>query len=494
MNTKPRLSHFGLILFLSITLWPVPSFAVQTANQTSPSEQNKQDTQLIDMEEMLDASTLDVKVLQPWHEVHGKVTTRQKLVSIRVGDLIPNREYRVPVRFIVPKDRPARGFHLTGGNQLDRIKKDKRLDPTETELIAGGVGLVQTMVQTLKQSEQGELGHAADQKFIETLNPRYSIQYWGWPATLMRAVTAAHAEKEYFVPGKVALSGGSKNGASPSTAIIHDKRMTAVFASVSPIWDSPLRLCDEKAWKELDAKQPGRGHAFLGGTYGPVYNKEALANGHSWDDLKALANRMADHVFISRNIKSLRERNVDLLFRPGTHDFVAFDLAWGGKHHPDIPVYLEANTGHGVRGRHSKNPRDRNMTAWLFEHFFDDVVPLLAPPTVETEIVAQGKGQTLVVMVSFEPRESAEDGRIWWMLDRGPDGSPEYLKDLFPEDNWADMKFDKKAEAWVAEIEIEAAADVKHIDFFTSHRKTIHYKHRPYPSYLSSPYTRVKLK
>lgn len=446
------------------------------------------------MEEMLDASTLDVKVLQPWHEVRGKVTTRQKLVSIRVGDLVPNREYRIPVRFIVPEDRPARGFHLTGGNQLERLKKDKRLDPIETELLAGGIGLVQTMVQVLKQSEQGELGRVADQKFIETLNPRYSIQYWGWPATLMRAITAAHAEKEHFKPGKVALSGGSKNGASPSAAIIHDERMTAVFASVSPIWDSPLRLCDEQAWKELDSKQPGRAHGFLGGTYGPVYNKKALANGHSWDDLKELANRMADHVFVSRNIKSLSERNVDLLFRPGTHDFVAFDLAWGGKHHPDIPVYLEANSGHGIRGRHPKNPRDQNMAAWLFEHFFDEVDALLTPPTVTTETTAKGKGQTLVVTVRFDPEDSAEDGRIWWMLDRGPDGSPEYLKDFFPKDNWADMKFDEKEGGWVVEIEVESADDAKHIDFFTSHRKTIHYKSRPYPSYLSSPYTRVEFK
>lgn len=458
------------------------------AIQTSPKIQVKQNAKpLFDMKEMLDSSTLDVKVLEPWHEVRGKVPTRQKLVSIRVGDLVPNREYRVPVRFIVPKDGPAKGFHLTGGNQFERLKQDKRLDPTEAELLAGGVGLVQTMVQTLNQSEQGELGRAADQKFFETLNPRYSIQYWGWPATLMRTVTAAHAEKEHFTPGKVALSGGSKNGASPSAAIIQDERMTAVFASVSPIWDSPLRMCDEKSWKELDGKQKRRPHAFLGGTFGPVYNRQALENGHSWDDLKKLAERMADQVFISRNMESLKKRKVDLLFRPGTHDFVAFDLAWGGEHHPNIPVYLEANSGHGIRGRHPKNPRDRNMAAWLFEHFFDDVDALLTPPTVETEM----EGKTLIVMVKFDPEESAEDGRIWWMFDRGPDGSPEYLKELFPKDNWVDMKFDKNEKCWVAEIEFELGA--KQIDFFSSHRKTIRYKSRPYPSYLSSPYTRVKL-
>ena len=35
-------------------------------------------------------------------------------------------------------------------------------------------------------------------------------------------------------------------------AIIHDQRMTAVHASVSPIWDSPLRLCDREAWDTLE--------------------------------------------------------------------------------------------------------------------------------------------------------------------------------------------------------------------------------------------------
>ena len=36
-------------------------------------------------------------------------------------------------------------------------------------------------------------------------------------------------------------------------AILHDQRMTAVHASVSPIWDSPLRLCDRAAWDKLES-------------------------------------------------------------------------------------------------------------------------------------------------------------------------------------------------------------------------------------------------
>ena len=107
-------------------------------------------------------------------------------------------------------------------------------------MIKGGAGLVYTVVQTLESQGQRELGKAMQDRFIQTLEPRYSIQYWGWPASLMRAATAAYAETDHFETGKVALSGGSKNGASPSVSIIHDKRMTALHAGVSPPWESPF--------------------------------------------------------------------------------------------------------------------------------------------------------------------------------------------------------------------------------------------------------------
>ena len=461
---------------------------------------------LLNMKELLDTGTLKVKVLKDWHTVRGAVSTRQKLVSIAVGDLLPGREYRVPVRMIVPSERKAKGFHLTGGHQQSRIERDAQPRGVEKDLLEGGVGLVYTMVQVLGQSGQGELGNAARRKFAETLNPRYSIQYWGWPAALIRAATAAYAEKEHFEPGKVALSGGSKNGASPSVAIIHDKRMTAVHASVSPIWDSPLRLCDRKAWDELrkfnesyveklKKKDPRLRtsrllrHGFLGGTYGPVYNDEALDAGNKWKDLEALAARLADQVFISRNLKALKDRKVDLFFQPGTHDFVAFDIAWGGKHHPGIPLYLRANSGHGIRERHPAREKDEgNKTAFLLNHFFGGKDSFLEPPAVTTSL----KGKLLSVTVSFKPGSQAESGRIWWMYDRGPDGSAAYIRETFPAEQWKDMKFDAGKKAWT--VEIDLAAGASRIDFFSNHRKTIRHGSEKHSSYLSSPYTRVELK
>ena len=466
----------------------------------------KAEEPLLNMQELLDAGTLQAKVVQDWHRVKSSAPTRQKLVTIRVGELLPGKEYRVPVRMIVPMDRKAKGFHLTGGHQQSRIERDAHPRGVEKDLLEGGVGLVYTMVQVLGQSGQGDLGNAARRRFSETLNPRHSIQYWGWPAALVRATTAAYAEKDHFEPGKVALSGSSKNGASPSVAIIHDKRMTAVHAGVSPIWDSPLRLCDRKAWDELrkfnegyvaklKKKDPGLRtsrllrHAFLGGTYGPVYNNEALAAGNKWKDLEALAARMADQVFISRNLKALKARKVDLFFQPGTHDFVAFDIAWGGKHHPGIPLYLRANSGHGIREKHPAREKDEgNKTAFLLNHFFGGKDSLLEPPAVTTST----KGKQLTVTVTFKPGSRAESGRIWWIYDRGPDGSAAYITETFPDDQWKDMKFDSDRNAWT--VEIDLAAGASRIDFFSNHRKTIRHGSEKHSSYLSSPYTRVALK
>ncbi len=445
-------------------------------------------TGLFDMDAIRDSSTLAIEVLQDWHDVKGPVPTRQKLVTISVGEMWPGQDYRMPVRMVVPANVKAKGFHLTGGNQPQRLRQDTRLNPVEQELIRGGVGLVYTVVQVLAQSGLGELGAASEARFLKTLNPHDKIQYWAWPATMMRAVTTAYAETEHFAVGKVAMSGGSKNGATPSMAILHDDRMTAVHASVSPIWDSPLRLCDRKAWEELEALNGPLQHAFLGGHFGPIYNRGALAAGHSWEELQELATALADDVFITRNLETLRARDVDFLFHPGTHDFVAYDLAWGGEHHPTIPLYLRANSGHGKNVPHPAAERgEQNKAAFLLEHFFDEVDSLLEAPAVESEI----DGDTLAVTVRFKAGSGEESGRIWWVFNRSPDGSPGYLSEMIPEENWAEMEYDRARGVWTASIRLGPNAE--RIDFFSNHRKTIRYRGRDYPTYISCPYSRVEL-
>lgn len=441
---------------------------------------------VFDMKEICDPNTLEVKVLQDWHRVKGVIETRQKLVSINVGNLWAGQEYRVPVRMVVPANRKAKGFHLTGSSNPKRLENDTRPDSTERELLKGGVGLVITVVQEPGTYGQRKLSMESEQKFAKSLNPRFKIQYWAWPATLMRAITTAYAEKDHFEKGKVAASGGSKNGASPSMAIIHDERMTAVHATVSPIWDSPLRLNDEKAWKEL-RDQPGRRGGFTGGHFGPNFNQRVLDAGGTWKDLQNFTREISDQVFISRNLKALRKRGIDMLFHPGTHDFVAFDMAWGGKHHPTIPIYLGANTGHGKRG-HPKTEKDQqNKAAFMLKHFFPQKVEgaLLEPPNVESKV----KNKALEVTVTFPNDSREESGRIWWIFDRAPDGSPNYISEMIPDNQTMEMK--KTGESWTATIPLSPTA--KRIDFFSNHSKTLSYHKNAYKTYISSPYTRVSL-
>ncbi len=444
---------------------------------------------VFDMDAIQDSSTLEVQVNQDWRVVDGPVATRQKFVTINVGEIWPGQDYRVPVRMVVPADRKARGFHLTGGNSPRTLEREARPRGHDFELLKGGVGLVKTVVQEPATYGQAELGRASEASFAKTLNPHHKIQYWAWPATLMRAVTAAYAERDHFQKGKIAVTGSSKNGASPSMAIIHDARMTALHATVSPIWDSPLRLCDRKAWdRHLAAGGQRRG--FSGGHFGPNFNQRALDAGHTWEDLQDFARDISDQVFVSRNLKALRRRNVKMLFHPGTHDMVAYDLAWGGRNHPSIPVYLGANSGHGKKGHPQVERDQQNKAAFLVRHFFPDEVtePLLIPPAIEAQIL----DGVLRVTVRFTPDSGEETGRIWWINNRGADGSPRYLKELIPDENSKEMVRVPDQGVWIAAIKLDPTAT--RIDLFSNHRKTITHGDINYSTYISSPYTRVELK
>ena len=110
---------------------------------------------------------------------------------------------------------------------------------------------------------------------------------------------------------------------------------------------------------------------------------------------------------------------------------------------------------------------------------------MLEPPTSSYYI----EDNRLTVTVTFKPSSGEESGRIWWIYDRGPDGSKAYLRDKFPDDQWKDMTRD--GDAWTALIELEDG--VSHIDFYSNHGKTLPYRGQEYRTYISSPYTRVTI-
>ena len=120
---------------------------------------------------------------------------------------------------------------------------------------------------------------------------------------------------------------------------------------------------------------------------------------------------------------------------------------WLGEEAPPIHSGLpRGQLGHGKRG-HPKTERDQNnKAAFMLKHFFphDAKGDLLAPPQVQHAV----KGKTIEVTVTFPKGSNEESGRIWWIFDRAPDGSPKYLTEMIPDEQTMEMK--KQGRSWSA--------------------------------------------
>jgi hypothetical protein len=484
------LKHFAatLLCIVGVASTPTPSLAVPTTVDS-----------IFSTEEILDESTLETKTLQDWHIDTKTGSTRQKLVEINVAQWWPGQDYRIPVRLIVPLEGKAKGFHITGDNTAEFLSKDINPNAFDTKLLANGVGIVKTVVKVInlipgKQGLQKEMGKL----FQEDLNPRYN-PVWIWSMTLMRATTAAYAEVDYFEKGKVAGSGGSKNGISPAVALINDERFTATCSSVAFAWASPTRKSDPGVLQKVEAANNSFFEAVKAGEFkietqrakyyrshikgaGPSMEMMAKQAGISKDESRDRMDRFMTSVCVTENWDRLKKRGVDMLFQPGTHDWVAYDILWGAQNHPQLPVYHAANGGHGQQTHPSAESDSENLQAFLWNHFFGGE-PLLSPPTSSHEVI----GDKLKIQVRFKDGPQAESGRIWWMYDRAPAGSAPFLHESIPEDQWMDMKRDPKTGSWTATIPLQEGAS--RVDFFTNHGKGVN----GYQQYLSSPYTRVEL-
>jgi hypothetical protein len=173
--------------------------------------------------------------------------------------------------------------------------KDAKPSDFDAKLLANGVGIVKTHVKRVAKipGKQGLL-QKMEKLNKEERNPRYSqVWIWIWSMTLMRAATAAYAETDHFEKGKVAGAGSSKNGIAPAVALINDERFTATCSNHAFAYYSPAR----------------RG------------NREEMAKAEEAN--KALADSFWSAVSVTENWDRLMERGVDILFQPGTHDYVA---------------------------------------------------------------------------------------------------------------------------------------------------------------------------
>ena len=451
---------------------------------------------IFNTEEILDENTLETKTLQDWHPVGA---TRQKLIEINVAQWWPGQDYRIPVRLIVPLEGKAKGFSITGANPYETLMKDARPTDFQAKLLAGGVGIVKTHVKAFRQipGKQG-LEQKMRRVFMKDLNPRYTT-LWIWSMTLMRATTAAYAESDHFEKGKVAGSGSSKNGISPAVALINDERFTATCSDHAFAYYSPTRRADREEMAKANAANKAFFEAVKAGDIeleqqrGKIYqrvmvgsersmDKMALKAGRSMDEMQTFADRLLSSVCVAENWDRLMERGVDVLFQPGTHDYVAYDVLWGAQNHPQLPVYYEPNGGHSQTPHVAAAKDEQNRAAFLWHHFFGGD-PLMKPPTSSHKV----DKDKLSVSVSFNEGPQPISGRIWWMYDRAPAGSAPFLHERIPDDQWADMERDPKTGAWTATIPLKEGAS--RIDFFSNHGHMTN----GYKQYLSSPYTRVEL-
>ena len=399
---------------------------------------------------------------------------------------------------IVPLEGKAKGFHITGGNPYEALMKDSKPNAFQAKLLANGVGIVKTVVKSLNQipGKQG-LEQEMGQLFLIDLNPRY-MKLWIFSMTLMRATTAAYAEVNHFEKGKVAGSGGSKNGVAPAIALINDERFTATCSNRAPAYFSPTRRIDREEMGKVEAANKA---FFEAGKAGNVDLKKqrakwyqanmvgskrsvhelALKAGRSWDEIHNLADCLLSRLCVTENWDRLKERGVDMFFQPGSHDYVAYDILWGAQNHPQLPVYYEPNGGHQQKPHSAAAKDNQNLNAFLWNHFFGGE-PLLQPPKSNYKI-AKDK---LSVSVSFDEGPQPINGRIWWIYDRAPAGSAPFLHEQIPADQWMDMERDAKTGAWTAAIPLKDG--FSQIDFFSNHGREVN----GYKQYISSPYTQVK--
>ncbi len=484
-------------LRLVAVLLAVIAAAVLLGPATGPTRAD--DPPLFDPVEFLDESTLDVTVLQDWHVDTVNGTTRQKLIEINVAEWWPGQDYRIPVRLIVPLAGAATGFHITGDHAYSSLDADAALNALDAQLIAGGAGAVYTVVRPLESLPGGtELAEDARARLLETHNLRHS-PVWIWPMTLMRAVTAAYAETGYFQAGPVAGSGGSKNGYAPAAALINDERFTLTDSRIAPAYGSPLRLYDQATMDDVTAANEWFFAALDAGEIDPGEHTRswyvnqsfgapdalhllALDAGWTWEEIRQFVAETAEEVYVSENWDELMARGVDVLFQPGTHDWVAYDILWGAQHHPEVPVYYQPGAGHEQTPHPQAETGVQNDQALILRHFFGGS-PMLEPPSSSYELV----GDELRVSVTFDSGPQAQSGRIWWMFDRYPGGSAPFLWEKIPDDQWMDMTFDAGSGAWTATIPLQPGASS--VEFFSNHGLIVDGRQ----TYLSSPYTRVDL-
>ena len=438
------------------------------------------------MPTMTDTETLDVVVIEAWHVDTIDGTTRQKLIEIHVDEWWPGVDIRVPVRLVVPLEGTVDGFVINGSGLSENPEGDKPVSASDQVALDAGAGVVTTKIKSL--GYYPELPESVlRERFAQTLDWRYT-EYYLWGAIMMRSITAAFDE-ELVRPGPVIAYGNSKNGITPLIASIHDERVTAVRSTHAFTTYTPIRAHDDAAIAEVEAANQAFAAARKAGLpagdqpwnfYAKGFTSllEA-AGGLGWSDAELLAaiERVADDLYVSENWAELTARGVEIFSLPGSHDWVAYDVPGTGALLPGLRTYIVPNGGHSRAG-HPEAP-SKDVDVAFFAEQLTGADRGLETPGIVTAI----DDEVLEVTVTFPAGGVPEESKIFWMYDRGPDGSAWYLYDLIQEDNWAMMT--GSGSTWTASIPLESGRNT--IDLVTTHTVTVDGNVVP----ISAPYTRV---
>jgi len=442
------------------------------------------------MPTMTDTSTLDIIVVEDWHVDTIDGTTRQKLIDIHVDDWWAGVEIRVPVRFVVPLDGTVEGFIISGSGLNEKSDGDTPVSASDRVALDAGAGVVTTKIKSFGYYPDLPPEGVLRARFGETLDYRYS-EYYLWGAIMMRSITAAFDE-ELFQPGPVIAYGNSKNGMTPLIASIHDERITAVRSTHAFTTQTPIRAHDPSAIAEVESANKDFAAARAAGLpqgdqpwnyYAKGFQnlvEAATTAGWTTGEVLTAIDRVADDLYVSENWDELTKRGVEIFSLPGSHDWVAYDVPGTGAALPGLRTYIVPNGGH-ARAGHPEAP-SKNVDAAFFAEQLAGVDRGLETPEVSTVV----KGDTLEVTVTFPDGGVPEESKIFWMYDRGPDGSAWYLYDLFPEDNWLAMT--GRGSTWTASIPLEAGRES--IDLVTTHTVTVDGRVIP----ISAPYSRVPIR
>lgn len=443
------------------------------------------------MPTMTDTNTLDIVVVEDWHVDTIDGTTRQKLIDIHVDDWWEGVEIRVPVRLVVPLKGTVEGFVISGSGLNEPFDGDEPVSASDRIALDAGAGVVTTRIKSLNPDHYPDLPPEGvlRARFAETLDWRYS-EYYLWGAIMMRSITAAF-DDELFLPGPVIAYGNSKNGMTPLIASIHDERITAVRSTHAFTTYTPIRAHEPTAIAQVESANQAFAAARADGLpqgdqpwnyYAKGFEnlvEAAAPSGWTTIEVMAAIDRVADDLYVSENWDELTKRGVEIFSIPGSHDWVAYDVPGTGAALPGLRTYIVPNGGH-ARAGHPEAP-SKDVDAAFFAEQLAGVDGGLETPEISTAI----NGDTLEVTVTFPDGGVPEESKIFWLYDRGPDGSAWYLYELFPENNWAEMT--GRGSTWTASIPIESGHTS--IDLITTHTVTVGDNIIP----ISAPYTRVEL-